>query len=97
MKREDKSFLVVDKKGIIQNHVCAEDIAGLIERQALISIDSYEKPLFTSGKLEKDFFTYLIIMLEDYYSVQFSDSMLEVDMFDTVDKMVQIITKLTGF
>ncbi len=94
MKRKEKSFLVIDRKGIVKENVCAEDIAGLIERQALVSVDSYSEPLFTSGKLERNFFTFLIILLEDYYSVEFSDSMLELETFDTVEKMVQIIVKL---
>lgn len=67
-----------------------EDIKRFIEEQTLIKIESDNELLFTSGKIRQEFFTYLIIMLEDYYEIAFPDQVLEIENFDSVEKMIQM-------
>ncbi|SES77583.1 hypothetical protein [[Clostridium] polysaccharolyticum] len=67
-----------------------EDIRKFIEEQTLIKIESDKELLFTSGKIGQEFFTYLIIMLEDYFGIAFPDPVLEIENFDSVEKMVKM-------
>ena len=92
MKKE--LFLLENKIGITREQVRKADVKSLIEEQTLIVIESFEEAIFTSGKVEKDFFIYLIVMLEDYYSIGFPDDMLKIEKFDTVEKIVEMISKI---
>lgn len=96
MKSAENTFLIRDREGITKNIVSSKDIAGLIERQACIRIESYEDALFSSGKIEESFFTYLVIMIEDYYDVAFPDDLLETRLFDSVEKIVWLIESVRG-
>lgn len=68
-------------------------ILRFIEDNNLVRIDSIDEVLFSRGKLQLGFFIYLVIEMEEFYGITFSDEELKIEKFDTIRMIESMIER----